>query len=274
MTITIPTSTFAAKIIREEYGNDDSETLISIDPRDHLWKYLLYRLPEGSKTNDRAHTTLTDHIELAVTGKIRKRLLEDLWQVGLYLHEHCRQRLLHFVEAQTIAGVQASKSIEIFYAMYEIDEDDYSRDAAYRLWQRYISKKKNYKKIKKWGKIYINNKNIKMPSKLPLNTDQVQDIANRIVKETLVYWFTEQNEFRYSQVEQLLTYLYIREVGQSEEEVARRACIHPRSVYKRLRKWDAIMDTIPSINNSYHSTVRAYTLNSQHDNTSKHRGPL
>jgi len=268
MIISLPVSNFAKKIIQEEYGNHDFDNTIAIDPRDTLWKYLLYRLPPTTKTSEKAHTILTTTIDIAISANnTRRRPLGDLWQAGMYLHEVCRQRLLLFIEAQNVVGIPASRSIEIFYEIYDIDEDDYSRDSAYRLWQRHSSEKRSIKKIKKWGANYAKNTHQKKPIKKPLTPEQVQTMADKICRETLVYWFTSTNAFRYAMVEQLLTYIYIYECGSSREDIARRSRIHRRTVDKRLRKWQDIMDTTPSIHRSYHKWRDHYTLTSPHDHT-------
>jgi hypothetical protein len=47
-----------------------------------------------------------------------------------------KEHLLTWVEGQQTAGIPAHTACKMFLEFYDIDEKEYSLDAAYKLWQR------------------------------------------------------------------------------------------------------------------------------------------
>lgn len=62
--------------------------------------------------------------------------LQKLVRINNAMDDAFKEHLLTWVEGQQTAGIPAHTACKMFLEYYDIDEKEYSLDAAYKLWQR------------------------------------------------------------------------------------------------------------------------------------------
>lgn len=104
----------------------------------HVKKFILkkYRLTNPIKTEET--TSFGKSITLVLTkeqsefGPRQNKLI----RINQAMDDAFKEHLLTWVGAQQEAGIPAYAACKMFLQFYDIDEKEYTLDAAYRLWQR------------------------------------------------------------------------------------------------------------------------------------------
>lgn len=132
MHIILPVAPISRKILLHDY----QEEPISPGHSDLLFHQLCYARP-GNIQWSSYFKLLSQEVKLVMTSRFRLFDKNQLFQSGYLLYVSHIDRMLHWVEAQTLVTGNAWGAIEAFYEMHDIDEDDFAVDTAYKRWQRY-----------------------------------------------------------------------------------------------------------------------------------------
>lgn len=113
--------------------------------RSDQFYYLLCQEPlrQDDTVTTRFHRELTGgSVQLKVTENLAARLRANNrdFTIGWSLHKAMQFKMMDFVEAQALAGMQAQTALKMFFRRYNVEEDDYSLDTAYTAWKRHQEK--------------------------------------------------------------------------------------------------------------------------------------
>lgn len=132
MDIILPVSRISRKILIHDYQAEP----IAPRPRDLLYHQLCYGRFPNLQWN-RYFKILNSEIKLILPKTYFGQHHAQLFQAGFMLYTSHLDMMLKWVEAQTFITGNAWGAIEAFYQKYDIDEDDFSIESAYKRWQRY-----------------------------------------------------------------------------------------------------------------------------------------
>lgn len=120
---------------------------VMVTERDLLGRSIMKVLQETRKhTFDNVLDSYTDRIKIILTDDMRKRSprLHRLLYMNTELEKHFRDALLIWIRAQRKMGSPVNEACKNFLATLKIDDQEYSYDAAYKVWQRFNDvKRKN-----------------------------------------------------------------------------------------------------------------------------------
>lgn len=131
----------------------DTPEPFRLDEHSSLGKILIKSLNESrgsANLNDR----LSDTLAIELSSRIQRRSpgISQLLYINNLLDEMFQEDLILWIFAQSYAGVNPHNSCKSFLFFFNIDENEYSYDAAYKAWQRYRnSKRDRIKKIARKG---------------------------------------------------------------------------------------------------------------------------
>lgn len=147
--ITIPVSKFSRKIILCEYGPEP----IRVRPNNPLSDPLRTQRTSTYFEAESMEVRLDASIEIVVGKSFAAMLVDPRCNASLALQRAHLAQMLNFVWALSKAGVSAANALRQFYDLYDLDEDDYAFDSAYRLFVRFKSNRAN-NHVKKYGNIF------------------------------------------------------------------------------------------------------------------------
>lgn len=128
----IPVAPISRRILLHDY----EEEPIKPTRHDQLYHQLCYARDPHIETA-RLHSVLTGSIRIDIKQRVFEQRPDQLWIIGELIYRSHMDRMLHFVEAYTLATGNAWGAIELFYTKHEIEEDDFPLESAYKRWQRY-----------------------------------------------------------------------------------------------------------------------------------------
>lgn len=130
--IILPVAPISRKILLHDHQQDP----VTPSHTDVLYHQLCYsRSPHIQWSS--YFKLLSSQINVVLPARFSMRDRKQLHQAGYLLYISHLERMLHWVEAQTLVTANAWGAIEAFYEMHDIDEDDFSLESAYKRWQRY-----------------------------------------------------------------------------------------------------------------------------------------
>lgn len=132
MDLILPVSPISRKILLHDYQQE---------PLTPSHTYVLYHQLCYSRSPHIQWSSyfklLSAEVKVVLPSRFSLKGRDQLYQAGYLLYISHLDRMLHWVEAQTLITGNAWGAIEAFYEMHEIDEDDFSLESAYKRWQRY-----------------------------------------------------------------------------------------------------------------------------------------
>jgi len=242
----IPVSKLSFKIILKEYGPHPN-----IDARDILFQQLSY--PRYNHRAELAKTSriLTEYIHIKVASKINHRN-PNIYQVGLNLNRFHLDKMMNFIYAQVLIDSSATSSLEMFYDLYDLNDDDYDSESAYRRWQRFYQRKKQENDL-----ILIQQKRlnhckkgdyVQIPAALP---DVEQKLSDFIFKNSHLF-VLEKNRFDKIMLKHLKIYFYNYFGLKQPQAIAADLDINLYSVYFAIRKVKDVLEYDPSFKKAWH----------------------
>ena len=138
--ISIAVHPISRRILQSEYGHGP----ISIGQRDFLFNMLSYTRLRDRVELTRVNEVLTDLIDLQVNDELARHLQTTWYLVGMNLFSWHKDQMCRYASAivRQPKG-DASNAIYDWLTMYEIDEDEYSLETAYKCWLRWNRKIKD-----------------------------------------------------------------------------------------------------------------------------------
>lgn len=134
-TLTLPLSSFSAKILLKERGNLPIVLGRRGDP-------LVPHLMSASRAADELDTSAVA-IDFEMPEVFRLHIRERMLGCAAALHAHHREQMLRFAWAMSLAGWEVSKALRYFMDLHGLDEEDYPFENALRAWQRFSATRKD-----------------------------------------------------------------------------------------------------------------------------------
>lgn len=142
MEIILPVTPFTYKVITARHGHP-----VSVNRQDNKELYMLLQL-KPLISPDKQKELLSEPLRVETTKRLAHIVLKNnIHAIGIHLHHHYLQKLYEFIYAQMMAGHQAYSSMEYFYELHDVEEDDFGMDSAYRGWLRFQEKLKKSTEI-------------------------------------------------------------------------------------------------------------------------------
>jgi len=135
--IQLKVSRLTKKIMLQRYAGQEPFVINRRDDYNNYLQFQPFRLnPLAIK---KVNNQLTEQVAVKISHDLFKRLRNRprRLKVGEYLHKLNQGTINEFVKAQVIVGQTAMSALKSFFDINQIDEDDYSLEAAYKSWQRY-----------------------------------------------------------------------------------------------------------------------------------------
>lgn len=187
-------------------------------------------------------TTKRTCSELNVTINIHTHLKNVSAYAGANLYHYHKRRIFEYVLANMDVNANAMQSIRTFYAIYDIEDDDYDMDSMYREWVRYYTYIRHVK-------TYPTPSGTRRTIVIENNRGNGHDIAAQIVKEHLHLFYNVRTTFNMTLLHQLLTYVTVY-VDQKIPTKLKR-----RTRFDRIAKWKRFMDQRPEVRKTYEQLV-------------------
>lgn len=134
-TLTLPLSSFSAKILLKERGALPIVLGRRGDP-------LVPHLMSASRTADELDTSAIA-IDFDMPEVFRLHVRERMLGCCAALHAHHKEQMLRFAWAMSLAGWEVSKALRYFMDLHALDEEDYPFENALRAWQRFSATRKD-----------------------------------------------------------------------------------------------------------------------------------
>jgi hypothetical protein len=87
-----------------------------------------------SQFRDRLTASL--QVNLTINQAKHAPRLQKLIRINHAMDDAFKEHLVTWIQGQNAAGIPAHTACKIFLEYYDIDENEYSLDAAYKIWQR------------------------------------------------------------------------------------------------------------------------------------------
>lgn len=182
-TLTIFIAPITRQILLTEYGGVEP---LRFQRRDLLYDQLraikIGSAGYGRKTLQWLSATIT----LEVHDDLAKIVSNKNTNVGMALYNFHVDMLMRYVEALTSCGIAASAAIHRFFEKYDISEDDYAYETAYRRWTWYKSEmEKNSGKTRTNSRSHVSGfsglgRRVKLLASDPVLEERIQLILTRL----------------------------------------------------------------------------------------------
>lgn len=160
------------------YGSEP----IRIDKND-IRRREMMTVGSSDKHHERKQYSLNTSVTLVVNWHEFKHMNKKRPEIGFHWYEADKRRMFLFIWGRVTGGLPATHAIYDYYAMHDIEEDDFPMDTSERLWKRW-----RVEKEKERGSFspYIVPRNFPVlfaKKQAESITNRVQTIlANRIIK--------------------------------------------------------------------------------------------
>lgn len=143
VTFTIPVFAHVKKFILKKYlGTTRVNGTIKTEEYNTFGKLVTKALRDNrlrmKYNNSQERDRLTDSITITLTKDQSKfgPKLHKLTRINQDMDDAFKEHLLTWIAGQQEAGISAHAACKMFLEFYDIDEKEYSLDAAYKVWQR------------------------------------------------------------------------------------------------------------------------------------------
>jgi hypothetical protein len=132
--IILPCHPLTRRVLIAEYGQEP----ILLPNRDLLFS-LINTTPLRSRvSHERAFEVLTSTISLQVHDRLAARLKNSWDAAGFLLLKFHKDAACRYVSTMYGLGQDARPALQDWLKRHSVEEDDYSLDSAYKMWQRWI----------------------------------------------------------------------------------------------------------------------------------------
>jgi hypothetical protein len=102
----------------------------------------LYNVIIDKRVLSKGHDVFSDSLQVILPKRMKERSprLNKLVRINLVYDKTFKRSLYLWVEAQCSMGIPAYRSVERFLRHFNISEAEYSKESAYRAFQRYKNK--------------------------------------------------------------------------------------------------------------------------------------
>lgn len=191
----IPLHPLSYKILRTLYPEKDGMLHIPIGDIHH--QLIHYQRKKYRGNLQKLSEILTTYAPIYISKKSEPRIKPSRAQIGYHILCYHRELFHTYVWAQKQAGTPASEAIDNFYEEYNVTEDDYSRESAYKRWQRYQNKKKRQKNVK--------NKYTLCPKDITPVADEklVSEICGQIITKNINFFLQTPHQWHQTAIRDL-----------------------------------------------------------------------
>lgn len=163
---------------------------------------------------------------------------------GYHLHRFHFNMLLNFIYSQYLTGNEVSSAIRKFYAVHNIDEDDFSQDSVYRRWQRFITSKKMQNTCKNNGDSVLQNCNF-------FTLDDLEILLGKYISENFRNFIGVRGRLKLNLVKQARYFIYYEYGEMKVEQIAKLFNDPIRTIYWNIQKFKSKIATkLPSPRNT------------------------
>lgn len=234
-TITIPTTIFVKKIVfaqrRIPLTARTQNAAIQLCEDDELFDLLRYSGTLGKYA--KAQKLLTETINFELSETIAKHVAKDVYAIGMYLDRFFKRELCKNVEARSKSDTEKTQSIRDFLSFADIEEDDYSREAAVKRVQRHISQKKvSFLEIRP-----VSNVGSKFPKMTSIShyTDAELEICfQNYLRQYPIYFYTRRRKLRTALPDQCRAWIWQHIGKRPPQYIAQKFVVTPCAVWKRV----------------------------------------
>ncbi len=142
-TFTIPVFPHVKKFIQKNYR---FPSIIKVDEYDILGKFVTLALNDNRPSNEYGENYYRDRLTAKLTFMLTARQarqsprIHKLMRLNIYMDKEFKDHMIIFISAQVKLDVPAYEATRNFLEYYDLDEKEYSLEAAYKSWQRYWNK--------------------------------------------------------------------------------------------------------------------------------------
>lgn len=195
-----------------------------------LFHKLHYRSPDTSKNSARIRKILTAEIALIVPADLSDHLLMYGEDVGYHLYLQDVERMMRWTAALKSTGVPAMTALKSFYDSYDIGEDDFALESAYKRWQRFILEKPgSYLNIS--SRKRVQNSNEKSWSELS------SDVGHFVRKNYNSYFFLD-GQFNIQLLRKTYLWFLVRVKNIPVRVIARKNNLSFQNIYYHISDMD------------------------------------
>lgn len=248
----LPLHPFSKKILLYELVNNSMTTdnAIYVTGRDMLFHHVNYMLSSDYINIKSANNKLTTSLKIKLSHAETNRIEKYAYQAGLYIYKLHLQQLLHFVEAQKIAGENAMSAIRTFFDRYNIEADDIDINSVYRMWTRHQKKinkiEENFQSIHRTRSKHVFELNI------PTESDDLDRMCDSFFVKTIEYFFDNtKNKLDHNLFEQMRTYIHYHFSKLSFSQLAEIWGLSKDTLYYRYRSFRDYLD----VNQDFQHTI-------------------
>jgi hypothetical protein len=238
MQIEIPVTAFVKKIIFAERNIPLTDrtryTIISINEDDELFDLIRFK---GRLTMyHKAIKIPTETLSIEISTQHAKELGDDAFAIGVMLDRYYKRMLCRAVEFRSLSSTHKFRAISEFLDSYDIEEDEYSREAAVKRVQRFFTKKSHkntsFLVTKQEADVGI------LSPKKHYSQGQLQAIYENFKNSYPSYFFTKKGSPRIDLPQQVQVWIYRHIGGWHPNDIAQKFQITRKTVYANLAAFD------------------------------------
>ena len=229
-TIELPVHPLSRKIMLASHEIIDDNTIRCVG-HDLLHDQLSHRWVNTSRAV-KTQMQLTTTIKIQISSRLHSLIDADLHHVGLHLYYTHREIMHNFIWSAQLCGCSVSIAISRWFDLYDIDEDDYSKDTAYRKWLVFSRKKKN-----QHGKSWVKSSR-KVNTKHSLHRVYLaHDFESRVamcLRDLITEVSTPHGGPSKHMIESFVLYCYYTYIGHTMDRLSEIYCIAASTVGHRI----------------------------------------
>lgn len=249
MQVILPVAPLTKRIILARTGQEQP---VRFSMKDHIFQQLNYSKLNKRKKLLTMQRICTETITLELNTKLVQSIGMRMYEAGYHLYNFHLHMMLTYIEAQCEAGIYATDAIRNFYEKYNISEDDFDMDSAYKRWVRHLQNvRKKGGKIKNFAE---SNDREKYKSKsapfcatIPLDERQVEEVIQMILERYSGY----RGQAPQSLPLHLSAYLLYKESLLNTNYIAEKLEMSRSNVYFAINNIENMMDTDGLFRQSY-----------------------
>lgn len=169
--VSVPCHPLTRRILLAEYGVEP----IRVDRNDTIFVILTAmrgeRIPEHKAT-----ALLSAQVRIVVQDSTARSIERNRYTTGFALLKYHKELLHRYTHAAVLSGAKAWNTIEAFLRAYNVTEEEYGTDTAYKNWQRwgwFFNKKNSDFRIQRRRKT-----GAKVATLAPLRRGQISPFSN------------------------------------------------------------------------------------------------
>ena len=224
----IPLHPLSWKILRRIFPEQEGGLRIPTGDIHH--QIIHYQRKKYRGNLEKLSEILSTYAPIHIQKKSAPRISASRAQIGYHILCYHRELFHTYVWAQKKAGIPASQAIDNFFEEYNITEDDYSRESAYKRWQRFQAKKKTQKNVK--NKYTLCPKDI-----IPVPSPSiVAIISGQIISENINFFLQGPDQWHQKAIRDLQICLLITLNAAEPIHIANHLNCSIRNIYRAYRQ--------------------------------------